>query len=184
MVSINQHLYSMVVDTHHRQPVKVGLSMRYHFNDRWSLQTGIDYSYHSSDLVLQIEKMQIQSEQKLHFVGVPVNLAYTLWSLGRFNVYLSGGGEIEKVIKGMQSTIDMTSDITDKKELQDVEEKPWQISISGSAGVQFSVTKLLSIYAEPGVAYYFDNKSSLRTIYQEKPFNFNLNLGLRFNLGK
>lgn len=184
MVSINQHLYSMVVDTHHRQPVKVGLSMRYHFNDRWSLQTGIDYSYHSSDLVLQIEKMQIQSEQKLHFVGVPVNLAYTLWSLGRFNVYLSGGGEIEKVIKGMQSTIGMTSDITDKKELQDVEEKPWQISISGSAGVQFSVTKLLSIYAEPGVAYYFDNKSSLPTIYQEKPFNFNLNLGLRFNLGK
>ena len=48
----------------------------------------------------------------------------------------------------------------------------------------FAVTKLLSIYAEPGVAYYFDNKSSLRTIYQEKPFNFNLNLGLRFNLGK
>ena len=40
------------------------------------------------------------------------------------------------------------------------------------------------IYAEPGVAYYFDNESSLPTIYQEKPFNFNLNMGLRFNLGK
>ena len=184
MVSINQHLYSMVVDTHHRQPVKVGLSMRYHFNDRWSLQAGVDYSYHSSDLVLQIENVQIQSEQKLHFVGVPVALAYSLWSPGRFNVYLSGGGEIEKVVKGSQSTMRMTSNMADRKVRQDVEEKPWQISIGGSAGVQFSITKLLSVYAEPGVAYYFDNKSSLLTIYQEKPFNFNLNMGLRFNLGK
>ena len=78
----------------------------------------------------------------------------------------------------------MTSNMADRKVRQDVEEKPWQISIGGSAGVQFSITKLLSVYAEPGVAYYFDNKSSLLTIYQEKPFNFNLNMGLRFNLGK
>ena len=184
LVNINQHWYSMVVDTHHRQPVKVGLSMRYHFNDRWSLQAGVDYSYHSSDLVLQIENIQIQSEQKLHFVGVPVSLAYTLWKPGRFNVYLSGGGEIEKVVKGSQSIMSMTSNMADRKERQDVEEKPWQISIGGSAGVQFSITKLLSVYAEPGVAYYFDNKSSLPTIYQEKPFNFNINMGLRFDIGK
>ena len=183
-VMINNRMYSMVADTHHRQPVKVGLSMRYHFNDSWSLQAGIDYSYHSSDLVLQVENYQEKSEQKLHFIGVPVALAYSLWSPGRFNVYLSGGGEIEKVVKGSQSTMRMTSNMADRKVRQDVEEKPWQISIGGSAGVQFSITKLLSIYAEPGVAYYFDNKSSLPTIYQEKPFNFNLNMGLRFNLGK
>jgi long-subunit fatty acid transport protein len=181
---INNRMYSMISDTHHRQPVKVGLSMRYHFNDRWSLQAGVDYSYHSSDLVLQIENVQIQSEQKLHFVGVPVSLAYSLWSPGRFNVYLSGGGEIEKVVKGSQSIMSMTSNMADRKERQDVEEKPWQISIGGSAGVQFSITKLLSVYAEPGVAYYFDNKSSLPTIYQEKPFNFNINMGLRFDIGK
>ena len=183
-VMINNQMYSMVADTHHRQPVKVGLSMRYHFNDSWSLQAGIDYSYHSSDLVLQVENYQEQSEQKLHFIGVPVALAYTLWNPGRFNIYLSAGGEIEKVVKGSRSTLSMASNMADKEEWQDIEEKPWQLSIGGSAGVQFSITKLLSIYAEPGVAYYFDNKSSLPTIYQEKPFNFNLNMGLRFNLGK
>ncbi len=119
-VMINNRMYSMISDTHHRQPVKVGLSMRYHFNDRWSLQAGVDYSYHSSDLVLQIENVQIQSEQKLHFVGVPVSLAYSLWSPGRFNVYLSGGGEIEKVVKGSQSIMSMTSNMADRKERQDV----------------------------------------------------------------
>ena len=35
-----------------------------------------------------------------------------------------------------------------------------------------------------GINFNFDNKSSLPTIYQEKPFNFNINMGLRFNLGK
>ena len=183
-VMINNQMYSMVADTHHRQPVKVGLSMRYHVNDSWSLQAGIDYSYHSSDLVLQVENYQEQSEQKLHFIGVPVALAYTLWNPGRFNIYLSAGGEIEKVVKGSRSTLSMASNMADREDRQDIEEKPWQLSIGGSAGVQFSITKLLSIYAEPGVAYYFDNKSSLPTIYQEKQFNFNINMGLRFNLGK
>ena len=181
-VKINNQMYSMVIDTHHRQPVKVGLSMRYHLNRRWSLQAGIDYSYHSSDIVVQIETYQVQSEQKLHFVGLPVALAYTVWNPGRFNVYLSAGGEIEKVVKGSRSTLSVASNMADKKELQDVEEKPWQFSIVGSAGVQFSLSKWLGIYAEPGVAYYFDSKSLLPTIYQEKPLNFNINMGLRFML--
>jgi len=113
-----------------------------------------------------------------------VALTYSLWSPGRFNVYLSAGGEVEKVVKGTQSVMTVASNVADKEEQMDVSEKPWQLSVTGSAGVQFSVTKLFSIYAEPGVAYYFDNKSALPTIYQEKPFNFNLNMGLRVNINR
>ena len=184
VVFANKQLQRMYVDAHHRQPVKVGVSMRYHFNNRLSVQTGIDYSYHSSELVRQIGNSQIKVDQKLHFVGVPVALSFSIWSPGMFNFYISAGGEVEKVIKGTQSTVSLTTNVADRKDKEGVEEKPWQFSVVGSGGVQFNINHLLSLYAEPGVAYYFDNKSEVPTIYQEKPFNFNLNMGLRFNINR
>ena len=36
---------------------------------------------------------------------------------------------------------------------------------------------------EPGDSYYFKDGSSLKTIYKDKPFNFNFNLGVRFTFG-
>ena len=36
------------------------------------------------------------------------------------------------------------------------------------------------LFAEVGGAYYFDNGSVIETIYAEKPFNLNLQVGLRF----
>ena len=182
MSLINDQPAQVYMTAHHRQPVKVGVSLRYQFNDRWGVQTGIDYSYHSSNLISQIDNSQIQSEQKLHLIGLPVAFSYSLWSPGKFNFYLSVGGEVEKVIKGSRTSLKLAPDKPDQIEKEDVEEKPWQISVVGSGGVQFNINHLLSLYAEPGVAYYFNNHSSLPTIYQEKPFNLNLNFGLRFNL--
>ena len=42
----------------------------------------------------------------------------------------------------------------------------------------------VGVYVEPGVSYYFDDRSPLSTIYKEKPLNFNLNLGVRYTIGK
>ena len=39
-------------------------------------------------------------------------------------------------------------------------------------------------YAEPGVVYYFDDGSNVNTIRKEHPFNFNIQLGVRFTLPK
>ena len=41
-----------------------------------------------------------------------------------------------------------------------------------------------SLYAEPMLSYYFDNGSQISTIYQEKPFNYGFNIGLRFNINR
>ena len=34
------------------------------------------------------------------------------------------------------------------------------------------------------LGYWFDNNSDISTIYSDKPINFNLNVGVRFNVGK
>lgn len=59
---------------------------------------------------------------------------------------------------------------------------PLQWSVSAAAGVQVNFTKNIGLYAEPGVAYYFDDGSEVETIRKEHPFNFNLQVGLRFSI--
>ena len=59
---------------------------------------------------------------------------------------------------------------------------PLQWSVSAAAGAQVNFTKHLGLYAEPGIAYYFDDGSQIETIRKEHPINFNLQFGLRFSL--
>ena len=59
-----------------------------------------------------------------------------------------------------------------------------QWPVNASVGLQYNITPSMGLYAEPGASYYFNDGTSLKTIYKDKPFNFNFNLGLRFTFGK
>lgn len=168
------------VDHHH--PIRVGLSVRYSLAKRLGIETGLVYSYLSSDISQGEGDNSNKTEQKLHFVGIPLNVDYSLWSNRIFNVYAIGGGMVEKNIKGtstatcrLNGNMQSTSDYKTKmKELQ------W--SVNAALGVQVNFNKEIGMYLEPGVGYYFDNGSALKTYYTEKPFSFNLKLGLRYTI--
>ena len=59
---------------------------------------------------------------------------------------------------------------------------PLQWSVGASLGIGYRFNGLVGIYLEPGVSYYFDNGSFVETVYRERPLNFSLGIGLRFNL--
>ena len=59
---------------------------------------------------------------------------------------------------------------------------PWQFSINEAVGAEYKLTDIFSLYAEPGLGYYFKDGSTTSTIYQDRPLNFNLSIGIRFNL--
>ena len=50
---------------------------------------------------------------------------------------------------------------------------------NAKAGVSYPVYRFVNVFVEGGVAYYFDNGSSIETIRSEKPFNAGFNVGLR-----
>ena len=58
-----------------------------------------------------------------------------------------------------------------------------QPSVVAGVGLQYNVLPKFSLYAEPGIRYYFDaNQSpSIRTM---QPWMVSLELGLRYDLGK
>ena len=115
-------------------------------------------------------------------MGIPVNVNYRLWGNRRFNLYASGGGTVEKMVKGKATTNTIVDDKVSTTTNEDISMNRLQFSATGAIGAEFKVDKRFSIFAEPGLSYYFDNKSNMATIYQDKPLNFNLNIGIRLNI--
>ena len=160
----------------HHQPIRLGFSLRYGLNERWSIETGVTYTRHSSDITHTQYDQTIAYEQRLTYIGIPVSASYLVWSSRYFDFYLSAGGLVEKMVKGSRTT---KSGI-----ISDVTISPLQFSLNAAAGAEFRFTHAFSLYAEPMLSYYFDNGSQISTIYQEKPFNYGFNIGLRFNINR
>ena len=159
-VQLMHHLQDSVQHIHHRQPVRIGLSLRYRLDTRWSIETGLSYTRLSSDITTIIEDVTTVTEQRLNYIGLPLNISYELWRSRYFGLYVFGGGMIEKCLDA----------------------SPWQFSLNIGAGAEYKLTNYFSLYTEPGFGYYFKDGSTTPTIYQDHPLNLNLSLGLRLNI--
>lgn len=148
------------MQVNHRQPVRLGFSLRYRLTERWSVESGLLYTRLLSDITEKENGVTTMTEQRLNYIGLPLNISYELWKDHHFGFYVMVGSTIEKCLDASH----------------------WQFSFSGAAGAEYKLTDYFSLYAEPGLGYYLKNGSSAQTIYQERPLNFNLSLGLRFDL--
>lgn len=97
----------------------------------------------------------------------------------RLSLYASAGGMMEFCIKSLLSTDYYVDNVRAHRSYTDLNLHKLQYSASASVGAQFEFMKALSLYAEPGISYYFDDKSELETIRKEHPLNIMLLLGLR-----
>ena len=159
---------------HHAQPVSFGLSVGYALSERLSLTTGMVYTRAESELSNVSGDDEIVSTQRLHYIGVPLSLRFTVWANRYVQTYAIGGAQADFNV----SATTTTSGVRKSSGRDRV-----QFSAGAAAGVQLNVvpgmTPQVGIYAEPGVKYYFDNNSAVETIFKEKPCRFNLQVGIR-----
>lgn len=158
---------------HHYHPMSFGLSVGYNLTPRLTLTTGMVYTYASSDFTSSAAGDDIVETQRLHYIGIPLNLKYKVWGNSAIHTYATAGCQADFNVSAKMQTGDITTD-ADKDHTQ------W--SVGGAVGVQYNIIPRMGIYAEPGVRYYIDNKSSVETIFKEKKLNFNLQLGVRVEL--
>jgi len=154
-----------IANIEHHQPITFGLSIRKQLLNHLFVETGITYTLLSSDV--RLAEHDKKTEQKLHYIGIPLRANWEFMNKDRFTLYLAGGGSVEKSIYGKLGSEKLTV-------------KSLQYSLSGGIGAQFNVSKHIGIYAEPGVAYFFNDGSDVETIRKETPFNLNIQAGVRF----
>lgn len=171
-------------DIKHRLPIRAGVSFTYNFNERFGIETGLSYTNLISDVREGSESHYYTGEQKLHYIGIPLNLKYRVFSWKRFDLYASTGALAEKCVSAKLDKDFILDHQKKGNESENLSEKPMQWSVNASLGVQCNLVNSMSIFVEPGISYYFNDGTNIQTIYKEKPLNFNLNLGIRFTFGK
>ena len=157
----------------HHHPISIGLTASYPLTDKLSISSGVVFTKQQSDFTFAMRHQQIDKNQTLYYLGIPLNVNYRLWSYKGLNVYASVGGQADWNIS-MKLQTNGVEQKTEKDDLQ------W--SINGSLGIQYNLIPQVGLYAEPGVKYYFDNGSKVQNYFKDKPTCFNLQIGLRFNL--
>ena len=183
MSSVNRDVETKTEYEHHL-PIRIGLSVAYALTDRLSISSGLTYTRLSSDIKDASRESKYIGEQRLHYVGIPVNVSYKVASSRWISLYGTAGVLAEKCVSGTTDEGYVENNTMKYTNTHDISSKPLQMSVNAGVGIQFNVHDNVGIYAEPGLSYYFDDGSALQTIYKEKPLNFNLNVGVRFKLSK
>ena len=162
----------------HRLPVRFSVDFSWPVCHNIAVATGLTYSYLKSDIRYGYSDSRLsKASQNLHFLGIPVNLRYTPWRVGRLDIYASAGFMAEKCIAG-DIRDDSSSDAGYR--YSGCDERPFQFSFNAAVGLQYALAAGCSVFIEPGVGIYLNNGSKLRTIYSERPVTFNVNVGFRF----
>lgn len=166
----------------HRQPVRAGISVRYGLTRRWSLETGITYTMLSSDIEAGSGTRTYVADLSLHYIGIPLQVNFDVFARKRWSLYLTAGGMVEKCVAGNEKVKSVTAGVHETvSSKNNVTVKPLQWSVGAAAGAEFDFTPAVGIYVEPGVQYSFHNSGPYRTVWQDRPVNFSLEVGLRFN---
>lgn len=162
-------------ETKHHQPISVGMQVGFHLLPKLKLSTGLVYTKVSSDFISGVYDTRTVSTQDLHYIGIPLNLSYSVWEYKGLHTYVTAGGEGAVNIKNHTET---------DGEVKESKRDKMQWSTNASVGIQYDFIPQLGVYVEPGMKYYFDNGSQIENIFKDKKLNFNIQFGLRFNIGK
>ncbi len=164
-------------------PLTFGIGVRYNFTKRWAMSVGLNYTllsrradavFNDADGFIKPEKeaydTRIRNTQ--HYIGIPVNVYYSILQSDRIDFYATVGGTVEKNVCNQFRLIDLKNKIY-RKPVKGVQ---WSASIG--LGVEFGITRWLGIYIDPSLRYYFDcgQPKSIRT---SQPLSIGAEIGLR-----
>lgn len=153
-------------DTHH-MPLCVGLSLRVPFNERWSLTTGVDYSWYSSTIGYSVTGGH---KQDAHYLGIPVRADFTIARNRWLDVYVGAGASADFCVAAYDAGKKIAKDGVG-------------FSLIGAGGVQYNFTDNLGIFLDPTLSWNIpSNNRVLDTYKSAHPFMFSVSTGLRITV--
>ncbi len=147
-------------------PLTFSLTVRKELSGLFAIESGLSYTY------LHTSESNSETDIKLHYLGIPVKGICTFYDSSRLSLYTGVGGAVEKQIAGRLKNPDGDRSLV---------YSGLQWSVGASVGLQLRLSKHIGLFAEPGVRYFFDDGSNIPTLRKDKPFQFNFQVGLRFN---
>lgn len=178
-------IYNESAETSFGLPFSLGLGVTYNFSPQWAVGTGIRYSFMQRSFLgdyqgdgFRLTQTDIVNRQ--HWLGVPVNLYYNFVNSGRWSAHAVVGGTAEWLLDNDYLVHNSPTDI----HYHNNAVRNTQLSIAGGIGVEYRLSPAVGLYLEPTFRYYFSTQNQPRSIRTVQPLRFEIEAGLRFNLGK
>ncbi|MBO6169214.1 MAG: PorT family protein [Bacteroidales bacterium] len=164
-------------------PFTLGLGVRFRVADKLSLGTGVEYSlltrsFNGTYVGSAASPYEGSIFHNVHYIGIPLNIYYDLLSTrdGLMNVYAWGGGAADYCIANNYRLMSATPSVINDKA------GGFQFSAALGLGLEFKLSDKLGLYLDPAVRYYFPSPGQPKSVRTDKPFMFNFDAGLRFNI--
>ena len=173
-------------EINHSQPVSFGLLTTFNLSQKLQLETGLIYTYLSSETKSKSMDYNESESMQFHYLGIPLNLNYTLLSINKLDLYLSAGAMIEKDIQGKLKYNDekrntlLNSKFASESSSNIKQQNP-QLSLSSGVGIAYPLYNKVKLFGKVGGRYNINANNEYRTYYSDEKFGLDLQLGIKFN---
>lgn len=162
-------------------PLSFGVGLRYRITDWLGVGIGVNYTLLGKKVsgVYYDENTgphSVDMKNSQHYIGIPLDVYFSMFRTHRWDVYASLGGSVEKCVLNSYSGMLEGENVSHKPKVGGV-----QTSLKAGFGLEFSPVDFLGIYIDPSVRYYFNNNQP-RSIRTAQPLAFGVEAGLRFKL--
>ena len=185
IINSNNPLDPLVETKHHDRPLTIRLSLSRQISNRWSLATGVNYSYMMSTFESGNENTSIYRLQRLQYIGIPLNFGYRIAGDNRWGLYTIGGIQLDIPVSARVTSryiyIDSYDPLRESPIITTRIRAPWQWSVSTGIGAQYQIVPHLNLYLEPSMNYYIPSSNAIETYRTAHPLQFSLPLGIRLS---
>lgn len=166
----------VISNTKFLMPVSVGVQLQMPITKILSVGIGANYTllFSRYDAISRQETRETQ--QTLHYIGIPLNLYLNIMQKDNLRLYATGGVAIEK---GLYAFYRVSENGARRSHGESIDGMQW--SLTGGLGVELAVNNSTGLYFDPTVAYFFDNNQPISS-RTSQPLQFKFELGFRFHL--
>lgn len=168
--------------THHRLPMTIALQVNKMLNSRLSVGTGLQYTQLYSETHIGNTYAWDEQQQRLHYLGIPLRLSWYPVRSNRWSIYGTAQTMLELPLHGTQQKASFVEGLQVK--VEDLKLSPSvQWSVGVGVGLEYRLTPVIGIYAEPSLQYFFKTGDGLDTWRTAHSTTFSVPLGVRIMLG-
>ena len=180
MEEIADHNQGKIIEAeHHDKPITFGIAVNKRIGGKFSLETGLKYSFLKSDFRLGTGNYHVDQKQKLHYLGIPMKLSYQFLGYKNLSAYSSAGITLHIPILGKTTANYITDGSSAYTNNWNVT-APIQWTTSTSMGIQYQLLPNVNLFIEPTLNWYIPTGSNVKNSWTERPFTFTVPLGIRF----
>lgn len=174
-------------ETTHKQPISLGVLTSFNITPKMQIETGLIYTHLSSETTNRSESFTNTEKVQFHYLGVPLNINYTLLSVNKLNLFVTAGTMVEKDINGKiryNDEKDISSVVNGgyaNESSAKINQKNPQWSIAGGVGITYPLYHKTHLFGKVGGRYYINANNEYKTYYSDEKLGLDIQAGIKFN---